>query len=190
MNDFTKMHSLQALELLFGNLVESYESGSPVSRDAVHRGATIAGIAFSNSFLGICHSLAHKVGAEFHLPHGLTNGILLPHIIQYNSSSRPARMGIYPSYDSPHSYERYSDIARHLGAPTNDPSGLISLINSLMVTLDLPTSFKGAKLDKEAFMKSLDKMAEDAFDDQCTTANPRYPLIMELREILIKAYGD
>ena len=190
MTDFTKMHALEALELLFGNLVESYENGSPLSRDAVHRGATIAGIAFSNSFLGICHSLAHKVGAEFHLPHGLVNGILLPHVIRYNSSKRPARMGIYPSYDCPKSYERYCDIAKHLEAPSSTPEGLISLITSLMITCEMPLSFKNAKVNRELFMDNLDKMAEDAFDDQCTAANPRFPLIRELKDILIQAYGE
>jgi len=189
-NDFTKMHALEALELLFGNLAESYTDGTPSSRDAVHRGATLAGIAFSNSFLGICHSLAHKVGAEFHIPHGLTNAILLPHVIRYNSSTTPTRMGIYPSYKFPQSLERYSKIAERIGAPTKDTEGLISMIHSLMEELDMPLTFKDAKIKKDEFMMKLDILAEEAFDDQCTPANPRFPMITELKDILIQAYDD
>ena len=188
-NDFTKMHALEALELLFGNLAESYDEGTPTSRDAVHRGATIAGIAFSNSFLGVCHSLAHKVGAEFHLPHGLTNGILLPHVIRYNASTKPTRMGIYPSYDYPQSLQRYSEIAERIGAPTRDPEGLISMIALLMNRLEMPLSFADAKVNREEFVDKLDELAEAAFDDQCTTANPRFPMIYELKEVLMQAYG-
>ena len=190
-NDFTKMHALEALELLFTNLAESYTQGTPSSRDAVHRGATLAGISFSNSFLGICHSLAHKVGAEFHTPHGLTNAILLPHVIRYNSSKTPTRMGIYPAYKYPQSSERYSEIADRIGAPTKDTEGLIKMIHSLMADLDLPFSFKDANIKEEEFMSKLDVLAEEAFDDQCTPANPRFPMIEELKEILIQAYyGD
>jgi Alcohol dehydrogenase, class IV len=190
-NDFTKMHAIEALKLLFGNLGESYTKGTPISRDSVHRGATLAGIAFSNSFLGICHSLAHKVGAEFHIPHGLTNAILLPHVIRYNSCTKPTRMGIYPGYDYPQSHKRYSDIAESIGAPTHDPEGLIWKIKELMRELDMPQSFKDANIKKEDFMHKLDQIAEDAFDDQCTPANPRFPMIPELKEILIQAYfGD
>lgn len=189
--DFTKMHSLEALELLFGHLIESYENGTPKARDSVHRGSTLAGIAFSNAFLGINHSLAHKVGAQFHLPHGLTNAILLPHVIRYNSSKTPTRMGIYPGYHFPCSYERYSEIAKRLEAPSHDPEGLILMIRDLMTKLSMPLSFKDAGLSEEKFMENLDQMAEDAFDDQCTPANPRFPIVPELKEILIQAYhGD
>ncbi len=189
-NDFTKMLSLEALELIFGNLEESYHEGTPMSRDAVHRGATIAGIAFSNSFLGVNHSLAHKVGAEFHLPHGLTNGILLPYVISYNSSTRPTRMGIWPQYDYPQSHTRYADIARRIGASTEDFEGLNKKIVSLMKNLDMPTTFKDAGVNRDAFMSKLDELAEEAFDDQCTPANPRFPIIAELKEVLIQAYGE
>jgi len=182
------MHSLEALELLFGNLRESYFSGSPDARDAVHRGATSAGIAFSNGFLGINHSLAHKVGAKFHLPHGLTNAILLAHVIKYNACTKPTRMGIFPSYSHPMSFERYSEIAEHIGAPSNDPEGLIEMIQSLMIDLNLPLSFKDANVPKDEFIASLDELAENAFDDQCTLANPRYPMVHELKDILINAF--
>ena len=189
-NDFTKMHALEALELLFGNLAESYKVGSIKSRDAVHRGATLAGIAFSNSFLGICHSLAHKVGAQFHLPHGMTNAILLPHVIRYNSTVRPTKMGIYPSYLYPQAHKRYAEMAVRAGASTHDTEGLIEKIYELMAHLDMPTSFKQAKVPRDAFIAHLDTIAEDAFDDQCTPANPRFPLVPELKEILMAAYGS
>lgn len=188
-NDFTKMLALEALELLFGNLEESYNEGTHVSRDAVHRGATIAGIAFSNSFLGVCHSLAHKVGAEFHLPHGLTNGILLPHVILYNSSTRPTRMGIWPQYDYPQSHTRYAEIARRIGATPEDVEGLNKKVTSLMKKLDMPTTFKDAGLNRDVFVNKLDELAEAAFDDQCTPANPRFPMIHELKDVLIQAFG-
>jgi acetaldehyde dehydrogenase/alcohol dehydrogenase len=187
-NDFTKMHSLEALELLFGNLSDSYHKGTAKSRDSVHRGATLAGIAFSNSFLGINHSLAHKVGAEFHTAHGLTNAILLPHVIRYNSCKQPTRMEIYPGYDYPQSFERYSEIAERIGAPTKDPEGLILMIKNLMTDLGMPQSFKAANIAEPEFMEKLDQLAEEAFDDQCTTANPRFPMIPELKYILIDAY--
>ena len=189
-NDFTKMHSLQALELLFQNLSESYHTGTVVSRDAVHRGATIAGIAFSNSFLGVCHSLAHQVGSTFHIPHGSTNGILLPHIIMYNASRKPTRMGIFPSYKYPQSYERYSEIAEHIGADRSDPQGLVEKINNLMKDLSMPLSFKEANIPEKEYMSKVEAMAESAFDDQCTPANPRFPLVSELKHILIEAYDS
>jgi acetaldehyde dehydrogenase/alcohol dehydrogenase len=189
-HDFTKQHGIQALKLLFENLTESYEKGTPKSRDAVHRGATIAGLAFSNSFLGICHSLSHKVGASFHIPHGLTNSILLPHVIRYNASDTPTRMGIYPSYHYPQARERYSEIARSLEAPEDTPEGLITILRKLSDSINLPASFKDAGVDRAKYMAALDQMAEDAFDDQCTPANPRFPLIPELKEILINAYDD
>mmetsp|Transcript_3284 Transcript_3284/g.4908 ORF Transcript_3284/g.4908 Transcript_3284/m.4908 type:complete len:357 (-) Transcript_3284:3532-4602(-) len=186
--DFTKMHALEALELLFESLVESYETGTPTSRDNIHRGATLAGLAFSNSFLGICHSLAHKVGAECHTPHGLTNAILLPHVIRFNASKKPTRMGIYPGYDHPVSQERYSEIAERIGAPTKDPEGLIFMLHGIGEKLNMPQSFQAAGINEKHFIEKLDQMAEEAFDDQCTATNPRFPMIPELREILVKAY--
>merc|ERR1712150_298950 len=160
----------------------------PSSRDDIHRGATLAGLAFSNSFLGICHSLAHKVGAEFHIPHGLTNAILLPHVIRFNSSKKPTRMGIYPGYDYPLSYERYSEIAERIGAPTKDPEGLIFMLHNIMKKLSMPQSFQAANIDEKDFMKKVDELAEEAFDDQCTSTNPRFPMIPELKKILVQAY--
>ena len=182
------MHSLEALALLFDNLSESYHTKTVKSRDAVHRGATLAGISFSNSFLGVCHSLAHQVGSTFHLSHGMVNGVLLPHIIRYNANEKPTRMGIFPSYTYPQSFKRYSEIAERIGAETNDPEGLIKEIQSLMEDINIPLSFKDANVPEKEYMNKLDEMAESAFDDQCTPTNPRFPLVNELKEILINAY--
>jgi len=187
-NDFTKQNALEALELLFRNLGESYNVGSAKSRDAVHRGATLAGIAFSNSFLGICHSLAHKVGGEFHLPHGMVNAILLPWVIRYNATDKPTKMGIYPSYTHPQARQRYSEIAKTIGASESSPEGLIQAIYELAAELHIPMSFQEAGVEREAFSKALSDMAMKAFDDQCTPANPRFPLVGELEEILLAAY--
>lgn len=187
-NSFTKTQSLEALSLLFRYLPESYTTGTPRARDACHRGSTIAGIAFSNAFLGIAHSLAHQVGALFHLPHGMTCAILLPHVIEYNSSECPVKMGIYPSYFYPQAAGRYADIAKHIGAPTHDTDGLIKMVHDVMLKLETPLTFKDAGVDERDFIDNLDVLSKDAFDDQCTAANPRYPLVSELKEILIKSY--
>jgi acetaldehyde dehydrogenase/alcohol dehydrogenase len=187
-NDFTKQHCIEALKLLFANLPTSYNVGTPKSRDRVHRGATIAGIAFSNSFLGVCHSLAHKVGAHFHLPHGMTNSILLPHVIRYNATDTPTRMGVYPSYNYPKAVKRYGELAQAVGASSNTAEGLIEELKKLSQALHLPQSFKEAGVSKEEYVAALDEIAEDAFDDQCTPCNPRFPLIPELKEVLMNAY--
>ena len=207
-NEFTEGHSLRALKLLMENLVPSYRTGSLPCREAVHHGATLAGLAFSNSFLGICHSLAHKVGAAFHLPHGLTCGILLPHVIRYNSSLNPTRMGIYPGYDYPKARERYANIANYLGLHKtvlfnkkfNSDSdedldeqlmeAFISKLYELYDDMSVPKSFQLAGIDEKDYMSKLEDIALKAFDDQCTPANPRFPLITELQTILKDAYNN
>lgn len=191
-NEFTEGHCLRALKLLTENLVESYDKGTLKAREAVHHGATLAGLAFSNSFLGIAHSLAHKVGAAFHLPHGLTCGILLPHVIRYNASKTPTRMGIYPGYDHPKALERYAEIARylHLGGNTevDQMEAFIAKLYELYGKMNVPLTFQAAGVSEEAFLENLDGIALKAFDDQCTPANPRFPLVAELKEILKVAY--
>ena len=194
-NEFTEGHSLRALKLLTENLVESYETGSLKSREAVHHGATLAGLAFSNSFLGICHSLAHKVGAAFHLPHGLTCGILLPNVIRYNASKTPTRMGIYPGYDHPKALDRYAEISRylHLGGTTevDQMECFIAKLYEIYEKMNVPTTFQKAGINEADFMAKLDEMSLKAFDDQCTPANPRFPLVAELKEILkVTYYGS
>ena len=196
-NEFTEGHALHALQLLTTNLVQSYDHGTLKAREAVHHGATLAGLAFSNSFLGICHSLAHKMGAAFHLPHGLTCGILLPHVVRYNSCKNPTRMGIYPGYDAPIALDRYAQIARFLKLKGKDNSdeemmeAFVGRLYELYESMNVPKSFKAAGINEVSFLNQVDELAEKAFDDQCTPANPRFPLITELTEILKQAYyGD
>jgi acetaldehyde dehydrogenase/alcohol dehydrogenase len=191
-NEFTETHSLQALKLLFGNLEESYHEGTLEAREAVHHGATIAGLAFSNSFLGIDHSLSHKIGANFHLPHGLCCGIVLPHVIRYNASKSPVRMGIYPAYFHPKALERYAAIAKYIGLSGSTDEelmeALIGRLESLMKGMNIPTTLQQAGVPEEEFLEKLDDMALQAFDDQCTAANPRFPLVDELKVLLKQAY--
>jgi acetaldehyde dehydrogenase/alcohol dehydrogenase len=194
-NEFTEGHSLKALKLLTNNLVDSYQTGNIKSREAVHTGATLAGLAFSNSFLGICHSLAHKFGALFHLPHGLTCAILLPHVIRYNACVHPTRMGIYPGYDYPKALKRYARIAQYLSlkGETEDElkEAFVAKLYEMYTSMNVPKAFKEAGCDETKFLTSLDELALKAFDDQCTPANPRFPLVSELKEILKQAfYGE
>lgn len=191
-NEFTEGHSLRALRLLTSNLVDSYSTGNMKAREAVHHGATLAGLAFSNSFLGICHSLAHKMGAAFHLPHGLTCGILLPHVIRYNSCTCPTRMGIYPGYDYPMALSRYANIGRYLALEGKTDEDLmeafITELYQLYSAMNVPSTFRAAGISEDAFLKQVDVIALKAFDDQCTPANPRFPLVDELKEVLKQAY--
>lgn len=191
-NEFTEGHALKALQLLTENLVKSFKYGSNEARQNVHHGATLAGLAFSNSFLGIDHSLSHKVGAAFHLPHGLCCGILLPHVIRYNSCKQPTRMGIYPGYDHPQAMEGYARIARSLELPGNTDEELmeayIAKLISMYRDMNVSITFQDAGIPEEPFLKQLDNIAEQAFDDQCTPANPRFPLVEELKDILKLAY--
>jgi acetaldehyde dehydrogenase/alcohol dehydrogenase len=192
-NEFTEGHSLRALKLLFANLADSYHKGTPEAREAVHHGATLAGLAFSNSFLGICHSLAHKMGAAFHLPHGLTCGILLPHVIVYNSCKNPTRMGIYPGYDHPIALDRYAIIARYLdmlpeGSDEEQMRSLVKHLYELYQAMNVPLSFQAAGVNEARFLAEKHDIALRAFDDQCTPANPRFPLVSELEDILEQAF--
>lgn len=198
-NDFTQGHGLRALQLLTENLVDSYMTGNSQARSAVHHGATLAGLAFSNSFLGIAHSLAHKMGAAFHLPHGLTCGILLPHVIRYNSCLTPTRMGVYPGYDYPKALEQYANISRHLGVLKEDKKGskytdeewmeaYIAKLYSMYEAMNVPKTFKDAGCSEDMFLQGIHEIALKAFDDQCTPANPRFPLISELEELLMQAF--
>jgi len=198
-NEFTEGHSLKSLKLLTNNLVDSYMTGNSKAREAVHTGATLAGLAFSNSFLGICHSLAHKFGAAFHLPHGMTCGIFLPHVIRYNSSLTPTRMGIYPGYDYPKALKRYARIAEYLNLPLpaeqegatmeeRRKEAFITKLYDMYTAMNVPKSFKEAGCDEDKFLSLIDELALKAFDDQCTPANPRFPLVEELKEILKQAF--
>ena len=191
-NDFTMPHSLRATKILFENLEKSYSVGDIESREKVHHGATIAGLAFSNAFLGICHSLSHKVGATYHTAHGLTNSILLPYVIEYNSNPHPTRQSPYPSYTRPVSMQRYAQLGRFIGLSGNSDlelaKGFAERFIQLAKSMNVPTSFKDCNIKESHFLNNIERIAEEAFDDQCTPANPRFPLSKELEVILKKAY--
>ncbi|WP_133406985.1 bifunctional acetaldehyde-CoA/alcohol dehydrogenase [Parashewanella tropica] len=196
-NEYSDGQALQALSLLTEYLPESYEKGAaaPVARERVHNGATIAGIAFANAFLGICHSMAHKIGAEFHIPHGLANALLISNVIRFNATDLPKKIAAFSQYDRPKALCRYAEIADHLdlGGKTDEEKvqKLIEKIEQIKATIGIPASIKDAGVNEADFLAKLDEIAEDAFDDQCTGANPRYPLIAELKQILLDSfYGN
>ncbi|MGF1579746.1 MAG: bifunctional acetaldehyde-CoA/alcohol dehydrogenase [Gemmataceae bacterium] len=194
--DYTNGPALEAIRLLFANLPAAYREGAkdPIAREKVHNAATLAGMAFANGFLGICHSLAHKLGSAFELPHGLANAILLPHVIRYNATDAPPKQAAFPQYEYPSAKQRYARIADYvgLGGNTEDEKieNLIGAIEKLRDQLEVPPSIGEAGVDRATFMAKLDDIAEQAFDDQCTVANPRYPLIVDLRELYLKAYDN
>ena len=196
-SDYTDGLALEAIEILFEYLPKAYQYGRSdmLSREKVANAATMAGIAFANAFLGVCHSMAHKLGAYWHLPHGLGNGLLLTEVIRFNASKTPRKMGTFPQYAYPKAIEKYAKIAKRIGVmgETDEESveNLIKKIEALKATLGIAKSIKEAIGDKgteKEFFESLDKMCEDAFDDQCTGANPRYPLIEEIKEMYTRAY--
>jgi acetaldehyde dehydrogenase/alcohol dehydrogenase len=192
--EFTDGQALQALMLLKDYLPQAYERGAsdPVAREKVHYAATLAGMAFANSFLGVCHSMAHKLGAYFHLPHGLANALLLANVVRYNANENPTKQSAFSQYDRPKARCRYAEIARAigLGGGNNDESveNLITWIEQLKREIEIPASIQAAGVPEHEFLARLDSLAVDAFDDQCTGANPRYPLIGELRSILLDSY--
>ncbi|MBU7582904.1 MAG: bifunctional acetaldehyde-CoA/alcohol dehydrogenase [Nostoc sp. TH1S01] len=193
--EFTDGLALQAIRLLFKYLPSAYKNGAkdPKAREKVHYAATIAGMAFANAFLGICHSMAHKLGATFHVPHGLANALMISHVIRYNATDIPFKQAIFPQYKYPNAKDRYAQIADHLhlGGNTADEKVelLISAIENLKHEIDIPTTIKQALGDEDQdFYFKVEEMAEQAFDDQCTGANPRYPLMNDLKELYVLAY--
>jgi len=191
-NDYTDGLALKAIKMIFEYLPRAYANGSDAeAREKVHNASTMAGMAFANAPLGINHSIAHKIGGEFHTPHGRTNAILMPHVIRYNAS-RPTKLAAFPKYESFVADERYADIARYLGLPAatteQGVESLIQAIADLGQRLNIKMSFKAQGIQKADFESKLDKMAVDAFEDQCTTANPKMPLVAELRTIMEQAY--
>ena len=195
-SEFSDGQALQALKLLKENLPASYNEGSknPVARERVHSAATIAGIAFANAFLGVCHSMAHKLGSQFHIPHGLANALLISNVIRYNANDNPTKQTAFSQYDRPQARRRYAEIADHLGlsAPGDRTAAkiekLLAWLESLKAELGIPKSIREAGVQEADFLAHVDKLSEDAFDDQCTGANPRYPLISELKQILLDTY--
>jgi acetaldehyde dehydrogenase/alcohol dehydrogenase len=193
-NEYTDGQALQALKLLKEYLPSAYKNGAkdPKAREKVHNAATLAGIAFANAFLGACHSMAHKIGAAFHLPHGLANALLISNVIRYNANDNPTKQAAFSQYDRPKARCRYAEVADHLGlgGATKDEkvANLIKWVDELKAQLDIPTSIQAAGVSETDFLARLKAVSVDAFDDQCTGANPRYPLISELQAILLDSF--
>ncbi|WP_340608912.1 bifunctional acetaldehyde-CoA/alcohol dehydrogenase [Xenorhabdus bharatensis] len=195
-NEYSDGQALQALKLLKDFLPASYQQGAqnPVARERVHNAATIAGIAFANAFLGVCHSMAHKLGSEFHIPHGLANALLICNVIRYNANDNPTKQTAFSQYDRPQARRRYAEIAEHLGlSQAGDRTAtkiekLLAWLEELKSQLNIPDSIRATGVQESDFLAKIDKLAEDSFDDQCTGANPRYPLISELKQLLLDSF--
>ncbi|RCX09627.1 acetaldehyde dehydrogenase /alcohol dehydrogenase AdhE [Anaerobacterium chartisolvens] len=193
-SDFTDGLAIKAIQLVFEYLPRAYKNGDDlVAREKMHNASCIAGMAFTNAFLGINHSLAHKLGGEFHIPHGRANAVLLPHVIEYNAL-KPSKFASFPKYETFIADKRFAEIARALGLPAATPeegvSSLVKAIRDLMTEVNVPMTIAACKVDKNTFMSKVAELADKAFEDQCTTANPKLPLVKELEEIYIKAYGQ
>lgn len=192
--NYTDAMGLQAMKLIFKYLPRAYEDGATdvEARENMADASTMAGMAFANAFLGICHSMAHKLGAFHHLPHGVANALLISEVIRYNASDVPVKMGTFSQYAYPHAGARYAEIADALGlkGKTEEEKieALISEIETLKEKIGITKTIKDYGVDEKAFLATLDDMVEQAFDDQCTGANPRYPLMSELKAIYLKAY--
>ena len=191
-SDYTDGLAEKAVELVFENLQEAYEHGdNKLAREKMHNASTIAGMAFTNAFLGINHSLAHKIGGEFHLPHGRINAILLPYVIKYNST-KPSKFVSFPKYEYFIADQKYYRLAKKTGLKADTvEEGISSLIEKIIEMnkeLNIPSSFKEAGIDEQEFLAKVDMLADRAFEDQCTTANPRVPLVTELKQILLDSY--
>ncbi len=192
--EFTNGQALEAIRLIFKYLPDAYTQGdkNPKAREKMHYAATMAGMAFANAFLGICHSMAHKLGAAHHLPHGLANALLINNVIRFNAVDAPRKQAAFPQYKYPLAVERYAKIADYLNlggkTPEEKVEKLISAIEKLKKAIDIPATIKDAGVSEASFTASLDSMAEQAFDDQCTSANPRYPLIAELKVLYEKSF--
>ncbi|AZO95301.1 bifunctional acetaldehyde-CoA/alcohol dehydrogenase [Halocella sp. SP3-1] len=191
-SDYTDALAMKAIQLCFDYLPRAYRNGEDQeAREKMHNASCIAGMAFTNAFLGINHSLAHKLGGEFHIPHGRANAILLPHVISYNAS-RPTKFNSFPKYEYYIADEKYSEIVKYLGLPcSNTPENIGCLIHNIIELckeLDMPLSIRECGIAEDEFMGVVDELADKAFEDQCTTANPRMPLVEELKEIYIRAY--
>ncbi|UNM90519.1 bifunctional acetaldehyde-CoA/alcohol dehydrogenase [Vagococcus sp. CY52-2] len=190
-SDYTRGLSLQAIKLVFENLEDSVKNPNLENREKMHNASTMAGMAFANAFLGICHSIAHKIGGEYGIPHGRTNAILLPHIIRYNAKD-PSKHALFPKYDYFRADTDYADIARFLGLKGNTTEELVESLAKAVddlgkrVGIDMNLSAQG--LSKKTLDETVDRMAELAYEDQCTTANPKEPLISELKQIIIDSY--
>ena len=192
-SDYTDGLAEKAVELVFKNLRDAYNDGNnKYAREKMHNASTIAGMAFTNAFLGVCHSMAHKIGAEFHLPHGRINAILLPYVIKYNGVDDPTKFVSFPKYEYYVAKHKYEEISRRMNFPAfTDDEGLESLVrevDKLRADIGIPKSFKEAGIDEKEWLAKVDILADRAFEDQCTSANPRVPLVSEIKQILLDSY--
>ena len=192
--EFSDSMALEAIKLIFEYLPRAYNEGAndPEAREKMANAATLAGMAFANAFLGICHSMGHKLGAFYHLPHGVTVSLVLDEVMRYNSVEAPEKMGTFPQYDHPNALRRYAEIAEYLGITGENDNEklekLIAKIDELKDMIGIKRTIKDYGISEEEFLKNLDEMSEMAFDDQCTGANPRYPLISEIKDLYLKVY--
>lgn len=192
--EYTNSLAKESLKNIFENLPVAYENGTTnkEAREKMANAATMAGMAFANAFLGLCHSMAHKLGAFHHIPHGIANALLIEEIIRYNSAEVPTKMGTFPQYDHPKTLHRYAELAEYVGitgkSDTDKVNKLIGKIAKLKKSIGIKKTIKDYGISEEAFLSTLDEMSSQAFDDQCTGTNPRYPLISEIKEMYLKAY--
>ena len=191
---YTDGLALRSLKLIFDNLPAAYENGchDPRSRENMGTAACMAGMAFANAFLGICHSMAHKLGAFFHLPHGVANALMIEEVLRFNAAEVPTKMGTFSQYDHPHTLSRYAEVADYLGihggSDEEKLEALIRKINELKETVGIKKTIRDYGVNEQEFLERLDDMTEQAFDDQCTGANPRYPLMKEIKQMYLNAY--
>ncbi len=192
--DYTDGLALKALKTIFEYLPRAYDNGQTdiVAREKMANAATMAGMAFANAFLGVCHSMAHKLGAFHHLPHGVANALMIEEVLRFNASEAPTKMGTFSQYDHPHTLARYAEVADYLGVKGNTDEekleGLINAINELKAKVGIKETIADYGVDEKVFLETLDEMTEQAFDDQCTGANPRYPLMSEIKQMYLNAY--
>ena len=192
--DYTDGIALKAMKTIFEYLPRAYDNGAndPVAREKMANASTMAGMAFANAFLGVCHSMAHKLGAFHHLPHGIANALLITMVMRFNANPVPPKMGTFPQYAYPHTLERYCECADFLGIKgnTNEEKldNFIAAIEELKAKVGIKKTIRDYGVDEKYFLDNLDAMVEQAFDDQCTGANPRYPLMSEIKEMYLKAY--
>ncbi len=192
--DYTDGLALRSLKMVFENLPAAYDNGpnDPIAREKMANAATMAGMAFANAFLGVCHSMAHKLGAFHHLPHGVANALMIDEVIRFNASEAPIKMGSFSQYDHPHTLARYAEVADALGVKgkndTEKLENLIIALDELKEKVGIKKTIKDYGIDEKDFLNRLDDMVEQAFDDQCTGANPRYPLLSEIKQMYLNAY--
>ena len=192
--DYTDALALRSLKIIFEFLPRAYENGAadPAAREKMANAATMAGMAFANAFLGVCHSMAHKLGAFFHLPHGVANALLIDKVMRFNAAETPSKMGTFPQYTHPHTLARYAEAADALGigggTEEEKLEKLIAAVCGLRERVGIKPTVRDYGVDEKEFLARLDEMCVQAFDDQCTGANPRYPRISEIREMYIEAY--